>query len=226
MAPHTEPPDPFAEAGVDLEPAIVNRAAACGITLSERTVRALAAHARHVLAENDRLHLTSITRPDEFLERHVGESLEGAAMLAPDVRGPVLDLGSGNGYPGIPVALARPGLRPLLLAESSTKKAAFLRQTAERLPHAVDVVARQVQRAADLAGHDRPRLIVTRAAGSWEKLLPRLARSLTNDGELLLWAGEATERVTRRAAWQRWVLEERRSLPGRNASWVWRFARA
>jgi hypothetical protein len=47
-----------------------------------------------------------------FLERHIGESFEGAALLPATCSGPLVDLGSGNGYPGIPVAVACRGLVP------------------------------------------------------------------------------------------------------------------
>jgi hypothetical protein len=80
-----------------------------------------------------------------------------------------------------------------------------------------------VQRAADL-GDARPlRLLVCRAMGSWQKVLPRLAAALEPAGELLLWAGPEVETVARRTAWSRLQLAQRKPLPGRERSWVWRF---
>lgn len=106
--------------------AIAERAKSVGIVLSKLSCHALAAHARAVLEANERLHLTAITQPAAFFERHLGEAFEGAALLPASIKGVLLDLGSGNGYPGIPLAIARPGLSPVL-AEASTKKAGFLR---------------------------------------------------------------------------------------------------
>ena len=113
--------------GFDFLPEIRRRAAACGLDLNEAGVAALAGHARAVLRANSRLKLRAITEPGPFVERHIGESLEGAALLDPEISGWLLDLGSGNGYPGLPVCIARPGLRPLLV-EARSKKAEFLRE--------------------------------------------------------------------------------------------------
>jgi len=210
----------------DLERAIESRAAASGVTLPPGAAGALASHARQVLEANERLHLTSITEPGEFLERHLGESFEGAALLAPDVAGSLLDLGSGNGYPALPLGAARPGLR-LVLTEASAGKAEFLRAAMDECGIAGEVLARQVQRPGDVEPERGPfRLITSRALGGWERILPRFAASLREDGELLLWAGRDVEAVTGRAAWRKLKLLERKPLPGREHSWICRFGRS
>jgi 16S rRNA (guanine527-N7)-methyltransferase len=205
--------------------AIVARAAACGVELPDEAVDSLVLHIRRVRERNEELHLTSIDDADEYVERHLGEGFEGAAMLPRDVAGPMLDLGSGNGYPGLPVAAARPGLRPLL-AEASPAKAAFLRSVVEEAFPGGTVLDRQVQRPADLRDAPLFRVIVTRAAGGWERILPRLAPCLEPDGRLLVWAGESMHAVSGRTAWRRYRLEEKRPLPERERSWIWRFGRA
>jgi 16S rRNA G527 N7-methylase RsmG len=208
----------------DFERAIVRRAARCGIELPEQSLGALVDHARCVLEENDRLRLTAITEPREFVERHIGEGFEGAAMLEATVEGDLLDLGSGNGYPALPLVAARPGLKPLL-AEASPGKAEFLRSVLAECFDSGEVLAGQVQRPSDLQGRPPFRLIVTRAMGGWEKILPRMAACLAEGGELLVWAGQELERVARRSAWRRLELLERRGLPGRERSSVWRLGR-
>jgi 16S rRNA (guanine527-N7)-methyltransferase len=178
-----------------------------------------------VLRENDRLGLTAIKEPGEFVERHIGEGFEGAAMLAEDVEGALLDLGSGNGYPALPLVAARPGLVPLL-AEASPGKAEFLRELLAVSFESGEVLARQVQRPSDLEGRAPFRLVVTRAMGGWEKILPRLSACLAKEGELLVWAGEELERVATRSAWSKLRLLERRPLPGRQRSWIWRLSKS
>lgn len=203
------------------------RARRAGVDLGEAAVQAIARHAEAVLQAPERLHLTSIREPAEFLERHVGESLEGAALLPPDVRGLLLDLGSGNGYPALPVAAARPGLRPVL-TEASYRKAAFLRAALEHAGWSDgEVHAAQVQRPSDLPEELGPiSVLTTRAMGGWERVVPRMASALAPDGHVLLWAGEGTEAVLARAAWKRLRLERRAPLPGRASSWVWLLRRA
>jgi len=211
---------------LDWEVRIHARAQQCGVKLTNEVAHALAEHARAVLAANTDLHLTTITEPDEFIERHIGEAFEGATMLDPSIEGLMFDLGSGNGYPAFPLAAARPGLRPLL-AEASRRKAAFL----TRVVHdcgmtSASVLEAQIQRAADLYDIEPIRVLTSRAVGAWPKIVPRLAAALADDGLVLLWCGEEVETVARRVVWKKWLaLEDRLALPGREKSWVWRFRR-
>jgi 16S rRNA (guanine527-N7)-methyltransferase len=201
---------------------IVERSNACDLDLDADRALLLARHMHRVMNAEASLHLTSITTVDEFLERHIGESLEGAAMLDRDTNGWLLDLGSGNGYPGLPVAIACGDLQPLL-AEVSVRKAEFLRSITEELCPSGRVIDRQIQRAEDLAEEPNVSVIVTRAMGNWERVLPRLSSHLSPGGNILVWAGEQMETVAGRKAWQRYRLAGRRALPGRERSWVWHF---
>jgi len=211
--------DPFG--GLDLERRVRVEMERLGLAGTGRAPSAIADHARRVA--RSRLALTAIRDPERFIERHIVESLAGAAMLSAGVRGTLVDLGSGNGYPGLVVAAVHDGLVPVLV-ESSQRKATFLRELTDRLPGAA-VLEKHVERAADLEGL-APRLIVSRAMGGWERVLPRLVRVLSEDGEILLWAGSTVERVARRSAWSRLRVVERHDLAGRDRSWIWRFARA
>ena len=207
------------------EDAIAARAAASKLTLSEGATQRLAAHARLVLASNATLHLTTITDPHAFVERHVGEAFEGAALLDASIEGTLLDLGSGNGYPGIPIAVTRPGLRPVL-AESSRKKAAFLRQALEAAGlEEGQVLEASVQRSADLAPMQPIDVLVTRAAGGWESIIPRLASAVRLNGAVLIWAGRECRAVVLRASWKRFTLRETIPLPGRDSSFLYSLTR-
>lgn len=216
MSAHSAAPSPSA---------IAERAHAAGISLSTAASEALAQHARAVLAANERLHLTAITDPADFLERHLGEAFEGAALLPESIRGVLVDLGSGNGYPGIPLAIARPGLLPVL-AEASTKKAAFLREAlvAAKLQQG-QVLATAVARTADLGGLPEVTVLTTRAMGGWERIVPKLVSRLTPGGFVLVWAGSDVTALLARSAWSRLKLQETRSLPGRDRSSVYKLGR-
>lgn len=208
-----------------LESGIAGRAARCGIPLAEEAVAMLAEHARAVRDSAEEFGLTSIRDPEAFLERHLGEAFEGAALLDPAVEGVLLDLGSGNGYPGLPLAVARPGLQ-LLFCEASPRRAGFLREVLERIGlERAEVLEAQIQRASDLFDLEPIRVLSTRAMGGWEKILPRLAARMDDLGEMLVWAGAEMEPIARRAIWRKRLrLVERKPLPGRERSWIWRFA--
>ena len=78
-----------------------------------------------LLAKWNRVHnLTAIRDPDRMISHHVLDSLVVAPHLPP---GPLADIGSGAGLPGIPLAIAEP-TRPITLNDANGKKVAFLRQ--------------------------------------------------------------------------------------------------
>lgn len=84
-----------------------------------------------LLRWNGRINLTAIRDPEGILSRHFVESIACARAL-PSGMHSLLDLGSGAGFPGLPIALCHPGLS-VILAESQTKKAAFLQEAVRTL---------------------------------------------------------------------------------------------
>jgi 16S rRNA (guanine527-N7)-methyltransferase len=91
-----------------------------------------------LLRWNARMNLTAVREPEQIVRRHFGESLFVARHVPSDVpRGTstsptLLDHGSGAGFPGLPIALARPEIA-VTLSESQSKKAAFLREAVREL---------------------------------------------------------------------------------------------
>ena len=83
-----------------------------------------------LLKWNARTNLTAIRDPEEIVRRHFGESLFAAQHIGPCDT--LLDLGSGAGFPGLPIALLHPEIR-VTLAESQNKKSTFLREAARTL---------------------------------------------------------------------------------------------
>ncbi|MEO8736673.1 MAG: 16S rRNA (guanine(527)-N(7))-methyltransferase RsmG [Edaphobacter sp.] len=90
-----------------------------------------------LLKWNARTNLTAIREPEEIVRRHFGESLFAAQQLASDTP-TLLDLGSGAGFPGVPIALLRPKIC-VTLAESQNKKATFLREVVRTLGLSTEV---------------------------------------------------------------------------------------
>lgn len=104
-----------------------------GVTLTEEQITRLGDYLARLLAMNEQMNLTSVTDPTEAWTRHIFDSLTLIPHLAPLGPGArLLDVGSGGGVPGIPLAIARPDLRITLL-EATQKKATFLSAVVEAL---------------------------------------------------------------------------------------------
>src|SRR6266436_338001 len=115
-------------------------AAAIGLRLDREQVALLLRHVDLLLRWNRSINLTSITDPAEVVEKHVIDSL-ALAPLVP--AGTLLDAGTGAGFPGVPLRIARPDLE-VVLVDSVQKKVAFLKSVlAElRLPKVKAVAVR------------------------------------------------------------------------------------
>jgi len=145
----------------------------------EAGLRARLAHFCAVLRdETSRINLTGLVEPEAMAVRHVLDSL----TVVPLLRGPplhaegtIVDLGSGGGVPGVPLALALPE-RPVVLVESRERKAAALARIVERLGLGPRVVATRARGDVWLAGHAAD-TVVTRAIGSVREQL-RLLRGV------------------------------------------------
>ena len=107
-----------------LEPYLISPA-------TPRLISQLAVYLDLLTKWNARTNLTSVRDPREIVQRHFGESLFAARHLPASSR-TLLDLGSGAGFPGLPIAILRPHLQ-VTLAEAHQKKASFLREVARTL---------------------------------------------------------------------------------------------
>ena len=99
--------------------------------LNPGQISALEAHLALLERWNRSINLTGIKARNETIRRHVGESLFLAAHLPAGVLR-ICDLGSGGGFPGIPVAIVRPDCE-VSLVESDVRKVVFLREASRNL---------------------------------------------------------------------------------------------
>ena len=94
--------------------------------------------------------LTSIRDPDEARRVHVDESL-AALDAVQRFEGPIVDVGSGGGAPGIPLAAGLPD-REVMLLEANGRKCAFLREAAREFPNVTVVQGRAEEQETDRFG--------------------------------------------------------------------------
>jgi 16S rRNA (guanine527-N7)-methyltransferase len=108
---------------------IAEHAAAMGLTLSSRALDQLDALLKLLSKWNRVYNLTSLREERELVSHHLLDSLSILGVLP---SGRSIDVGSGGGFPGIPIAVAEPQ-REIVLLDSNSKKTAFLRQAVAEL---------------------------------------------------------------------------------------------
>lgn len=143
------------------------------LLLSTEQIAQLYMHYEFLERWNEKISLTSVEPGTEMVIRHYCESSFLAAHLASEGALRIADLGSGAGFPGIPVAVIRPDFRVSLI-ESVHRKAVFLRESTRHLTN-VDVIPK---RAEAVTG--RFDWVISRAVNPKELLrnVPRLARRI------------------------------------------------
>jgi 16S rRNA (guanine527-N7)-methyltransferase len=173
---------------------IEQAAVEAAIPFSWRQAQACAVHIELMLRWNRRVDRTRITDHAASLSKHLLDSLVPAAMLPEE--GAALDVGTGAGFPGVPLKILKGGIKMTLL-DQDRKKASFLAQLCATLG-LPDLDARHgkwesLWESAEEAG--RYSLIVMRAVRLEQAHLTLLAaRLLGPDGVFAFWAGPTAEK--------------------------------
>lgn len=152
-------------------------ALAVGIEFENNDLERLGLYLALLFDANKTFNLTAVREPDEAWRRHILDSLTLLAPLSELPEGAnIIDVGSGGGLPGIPLAITRPDLKITLL-EATGKKAEFLKAVANALKLSnVTVVSDRAERA----GHDRGVKVATgpRQGGFRERFDAAVARAV------------------------------------------------
>lgn len=141
-----------------------------------------------LLKWNQRTNLTAVRDPDQIVTRHFGEALFAARHLFPSASGEdsrVVDVGSGAGFPGLPLAIWCAGLS-LTLIESNNKKATFLREVVRRLQlPGVEVFAGRAEEFPAASAQ----VVTMRAVERFESALAVAAKLVSPGGRMALLIG-------------------------------------
>jgi 16S rRNA (guanine527-N7)-methyltransferase len=162
---------------------------ACGefqLELDAAQVACVQQYMRMLLAWNEKVNLTAIRDPLEILYRHFCESLF-AAVAVPLERGRLADVGSGGGFPGLPLKIIRPELEVFLI-ESNIKKATFLAEVVREL--GLNDMHILVSRYQDLGEEVAPlEVVCSRALGDYGAFLKWAASVQVAANQVVLWIG-------------------------------------
>jgi 16S rRNA (guanine527-N7)-methyltransferase len=162
-----------------------------------------------LLRWNARMNLTAVRDPEQIVTRHFGESFFAAQLLHGLCAAKTLaDVGSGAGFPGVPIKLLLPETE-LTLIESQNKKATFLREALRTLAIENAVVfcgrAEQWNATADV--------VTLRAVEKFERVLPVAAALVAEHGALCLLIGEDQLEPARRLLGEEWTWQPPTAVP-------------
>jgi 16S rRNA (guanine527-N7)-methyltransferase len=209
----------------DIEAALASREVIAALEEFEGEVQEplaarIADYARLLLRWNRKVSLTTVTSPREILTRHFGESLFGARVAGIEA-GSLLDVGSGPGFPALPIAMRFPAIRETLL-EPNVRKAAFLAEVCRQMG-LVDRVTVVRARLEEFSLPDRAFDFVTsRAVRVTPAFLRKCGEMLNESGRVVLWLGQEDIASLRENAG--WVWAEPVLIPGserRFIVWGW-----
>jgi 16S rRNA (guanine527-N7)-methyltransferase len=164
-------------------------AKALGITLSGHQLEQFMDYLTLLRKWNRVINLTGLRSDEEIVLKHFLDSLSLLPHLADGAR--IMDLGSGAGFPGLPIKIARPG-QPVTLAEASTKKVSFLKEAIRRLNLGGAQVLQGYlgKRSASFLRSQQFEIITTRGVGKLFDLLAGVYPYLPVGGKLLLMKGK------------------------------------
>ncbi len=170
-----------------------------GVTVNNQQVVYIQRYIKILQAWNEKLNLTAIRDPLEILVRHFCESMFGA-MSVPVEFGRLADIGSGPGFPGIPMKILRPELE-LFLVESNIKKGTFLAEVVRELEltNTRVLINRYEELGEELAPLD---YVCSRAVGEFETFLEWAGSERVSAGTVILWiGGRDLEEVQKSKRW-------------------------
>jgi len=186
------------------------------LQLSAGQLQAFSLYARELLAWNQRINLTSITAPHEIEVKHFLDSLSCLLALKPRAGDSLVDVGSGAGFPGIPLKIACPQLR-VVLVESIGKKVEFCRRMVQLLGlEGIEVIqARAEQLGRDPKYRGQHDWAVARAVARLPVLLEYLLPLVRLGGVAIAQKGESgpAEAESAQAALQALGGELRQVIP-------------
>ncbi len=169
------------------------------IAVDGEQIRLIQRYMRILRQWNEKLNLTAIRDPLEILYRHFCESMHAAVVL-PLASGRLADIGSGAGFPGVPLKIIRPELE-LFLVDSNIKKGTFLAEVVRdlELVNTRVLISRYEELSEELAPLD---YVCSRAVGEFGPFLDWAASEQLSARRTLLWiGGRDIEEVKKSTDW-------------------------
>ena len=171
---------------------IRDAAAQLAVNVRRRQAEQFSLHAQWLLEWNRKINLTAITDPHEMAIKHFIDAIAPLKHI-PD-KGRLLDIGTGGGFPGIPLKIMRPG-QPVTLIDSVRKKVNFVRHVIRRMPlEGIEALHTRAEALIDNAGKgEKFDVIVCRALSDPNAAMALSRPLLAPGGRIVLYQGPGAD---------------------------------
>ncbi len=172
------------------------------LSATDEQVLQIQQYIKILLTWNEKVNLTAIRDPLEILYRHFCESMYAAEAI-PLKSGRLADVGSGGGFPGLPLKIIRPDLQ-VFLVESNIKKVTFLAEVIRELGlKGAQVLARRYEELGEeVAPLD---YVCSRALGEFPGFLEWASSEQIASKQVILWIGARDlPEIQKVPAWDWW----------------------
>lgn len=177
------------EHGAELREFTISSIRELGLTIRESQAEQLMLYLAHLIEWNKTINLTAIIDPKEIIIKHFVDSLVALVSTNFPQSGLVLDVGSGGGFPGIPLKIMRSDMR-LVLVEPVQKKTSFLNSVIGLLRlQNVSAFNGTIEQYIKRPAHDIVDMIVVRAL-KFEEIRKHISVLLTSRGRVVLYRTE------------------------------------
>ncbi|MBW1867471.1 MAG: 16S rRNA (guanine(527)-N(7))-methyltransferase RsmG [Deltaproteobacteria bacterium] len=188
----TKTPNLFAdmEIGSDKWKEVINIGAdTFDIQIDSEKMDRFAAHAAELMQWNKKINLTAICKPLEIAVKHVLDSII-PSLIIPSDKKKLLDIGSGGGFPGIPLKILLPSLSVTLI-DASRKKVNFLKHIIRTLKlENIDALHIRAEEMAGTTGFEKKfDVIISRALTSLESFIAMALPLLSENGMIIALKG-------------------------------------
>jgi 16S rRNA (guanine527-N7)-methyltransferase len=165
-----------------------------GITLTQEQTEQFTSFLNLLQKENEEINLTAITETKDIILKHFVDSISVVPFIPKNALS-IIDVGSGAGFPGIPLAIVRPELLVTLL-EATTKKVNFLNKVIEtlRLKNVKTLNARAEEAGQDLRFREQFDVVLARAVAE-TKVLAEYTLPFVKIGGFVIAQKDATENI-------------------------------
>lgn len=161
------------------------------MNLIDKNIKKFELYYEFLVSENEKYNLTAITNKEEVFIKHFNDSLLMNQVINLDKDIKICDVGSGAGFPGIPLKICYPNIK-LTIVEPTKKRVKFLTMLCEKIDLDVEIINDRVENIASMF-EEKFDIVTARAVANTNILLELLVKICKINGKIILYKGDKAQ---------------------------------